>query len=136
MRWKLASFVLLKVSLGLFILEEPTKDDIIGVIKHIADISSGGWSLVIAIHTFTVLFCQVQPPRWAMWLTVATVNGFMCLLCFLGPLVYNTDKYGNGDFCKLLPHQLGSISNYILGKDGISGYWCWISDEYTVGQIS
>jgi len=89
-----------------------------GVIKHIADISCGGWSLVIAVHTFAVMFYQVHSPRWVMWLTVVCINGYMVFMCFLGPLVYKTGSYGKPNFY------------------GISGYWCWISDEYNIGQIT
>jgi len=89
-----------------------------GVIKHIADISCGSWSLVIAIHTFVVMFYQVHPPRWVMWVTVVGVNAYMVFLCFLGPVVYNTGSRGKAEFY------------------GISGYWCWISDEYNIGQIT
>lgn len=51
-----------------------------------------------------------------MWLTVALVNGYLCLMCFLGPLVYDTAKYGNGEFCKLLLSSVISCSHNLYVK--------------------
>jgi hypothetical protein len=88
-----------------------------GVIKHVSDISVAIWALVIALHTFLLLFYRVTIPRWAMYTTLVSALFLILLITPLGPIVYtDTNRYGN--------------------FYGISGYWCWITDEYDTARIT
>jgi len=86
------------------------------VIKHIADIGVAIWALVIAFHTFFLLFFGVTIPRWAALTAVVSANAIIILLVCLGPTVL--DSKTRGPFY------------------GISGYWCWITDEYKTERIT
>jgi len=87
-----------------------------GVLKHLSDIGSATWSLVIAGQTFSLLFYQLHSPRWVGWAVLGFTNALLIMLIFLGPAVYKTKT--NGDFF------------------GISGYWCWITPEYDQAQFT
>jgi len=86
------------------------------VIKHIADVGVAIWALVIAFHTFLLLFFGVTIPKWAVLTALVGANGIIILLVCLGPTVL--DSKTRGPFY------------------GISGYWCWIADEYETERIT
>ncbi|KAF9779448.1 hypothetical protein BJ322DRAFT_352040 [Thelephora terrestris] len=86
------------------------------VTKHISDIGVAIWALVIAFHTFLLLFFGITIPRWASLTTLVGANAIIVLLVCLGPTVL--DSKSRGPFY------------------GISGYWCWITDEYKSERIT
>lgn len=86
-----------------------------GVIKHISDIGVAMWSLVIAFHTFFLLFYRLRIPRWVMYITLVAVQGLVILVTPLGSVIYNDS--GRGSFY------------------GIAGYWCWITAEFETARI-
>jgi hypothetical protein len=71
---------------------------------------------VIGVHTFAVLFLRVKIPRSVMW--VVLPGGWVTIgtIVFAGPLTLNTDL--NGPFF------------------GISGYWCWVTEEYPTERVT
>ncbi|KAF9647845.1 hypothetical protein BDM02DRAFT_3079599, partial [Thelephora ganbajun] len=85
------------------------------VIKHIADVGVAIW-YVIALHTFSLLFFGITTPRWAALIALISANAIIILLVCLGPTVL--DSKTRGPFY------------------GISGYWCWITDEYQSERIT
>lgn len=88
-----------------------------GVIKHISDVGVAIWTLVIAIHTFCLLFYRMVIPRSAMYATIISAIGIVLLITPLGPIIYGGQN-SRGNFY------------------GISGYWCWISDQYGDARIT
>jgi len=86
------------------------------VIKHIADVGVAIWTLAIAFHTFSLLFFGVKISRWASLTALIGANAVIILLVCLGPIVL--DSKARGPFY------------------GISGYWCWIADEYETERIT
>lgn len=86
------------------------------VMKHVADIGVAIWALVIAFHTFFLLFFSISIPRWASFTTLICANTVVVMLVCLGPTVL--DSKTRGPFY------------------GISGYWCWITDEYKSERIT
>jgi len=87
-----------------------------GVLKHLSDIESAAWSFVISAQTFCLLFYQLQSPRWVGWVVLGSVNALMVVLTVLGPASYKTMTNG--------------------GFYGVSGYWCWITSEYSLARMT
>jgi len=86
------------------------------VIKHIADVGVAIWALVIAFHTFFLLFFGVTIPRRVSSAALVSANAIVILLICLGPAAL--DSRTRGPFY------------------GISGYWCWITGEYETERIT
>ncbi|TCD64732.1 hypothetical protein EIP91_003688 [Steccherinum ochraceum] len=86
-----------------------------GVIKHIADVGPAVWSLVIAMHTFWVLFLRLDASKKMFIATFAGGWTLVFILVLAGPAI--VDVKNNGSFY------------------GISGHWCWIADGYPVARI-
>ncbi|KAI0093426.1 hypothetical protein BDY19DRAFT_425166 [Irpex rosettiformis] len=87
-----------------------------GAIKQIADLGTAIWSLVIALHTFWVLFLRIQTRKLVMIASLVAVWAGIATLVISGPAALPTKR--DGPFF------------------AISGYWCWISDQYTVSRIT
>jgi len=87
-----------------------------GVLKQTADVATAFWTFVIALHTFCLVCMEVRPGRLALWTTL--VGGWcgIGLIVIIGPTVQNIQLHG--------PFY------------GISGYWCWISPEYTTSHVT
>jgi len=87
-----------------------------GAIKQASDVGAAIWTLIIAIHTFNVLFLEIIVPRVVMYVTLVGGWAVVGTLVIGGPATQNTNL--NGPFF------------------GISGYWCWISPEYPIHRIT
>jgi len=87
-----------------------------GVIKQAADIGSSIWVLVIGIHTFCQLFLQMQIRPYVLWSTLVFVWSGIFTILLIGPAGLNTERRG--------PFY------------GISGYWCWIADNYPTERLT
>jgi len=87
-----------------------------GAIKHAADIGSSIWVLVIGIHTFFQLFLQWEIRPYVLWSTLIFVWSTIGTILLIGPAGLNTEKRG--------PFY------------GISGYWCWISENYQTERVT
>jgi len=87
-----------------------------GIFKQAADIGIAMFALIIAIHTFCVLFLRWQSRPYVLWLTLVSAWSAMGAIVLAGPTLADTTKYG--------PFF------------GISGYWCWITAPYPVQHIT
>ncbi|RDB24819.1 hypothetical protein Hypma_008005 [Hypsizygus marmoreus] len=87
-----------------------------GVLKQASDIGTAIWTLIIAIHTFCLLFLEQRMRPFVLWTTLFFGWSAIACLVMIGPAALETDK--RGPFF------------------GISGYWCWISPQYKVERIT
>jgi len=87
-----------------------------GVIKHIADVGTAVWSLVIAGQAFWILFLCLPTRSYLLYATLIAGWAIVGTLVITGPATLDVAK--NGPFF------------------GISGHWCWIADHYTVARIT
>ncbi|KAJ7497056.1 hypothetical protein FB451DRAFT_964683, partial [Mycena latifolia] len=87
-----------------------------GVLKQIADVATAFWTLVIAIHTFALLFLELKPGRFVLLTTLIAGWSGIATIVIAGPAALDTAHHG--------PFY------------GISGYWCWISPQYTTSRIT
>lgn len=87
-----------------------------GAIKQLADVGTAVWALVIAMHTFWVLFLQWDLRRYVLVSTIVFNWSAIGAFVIAGPATLNVKH--NGPFY------------------GISGYWCWISDQYPGARIA
>ncbi|THH00148.1 hypothetical protein EW026_g2346 [Hermanssonia centrifuga] len=87
-----------------------------GVVKHISDVGTAIWSLVIAAHTFWVLFLRWDLRRYVMIATMIFGWSLIGTLVIAGPATGGVKV--NGPFF------------------AISGYWCWISDQYPAAHVA
>ncbi|KAJ7874758.1 hypothetical protein B0H14DRAFT_90331 [Mycena olivaceomarginata] len=87
-----------------------------GVLKQTADVATAFWTLVIGIHTFSLLFLEIKPSRFTLWTTLIAGWSGIGAIVIAGPAALNTPHHG--------PFY------------GISGYWCWISPEYPTSRIT
>ena len=81
-----------------------------GALKQAGHIGTALWSLVIACHTFFLLFYGKRFGRWVLYTTIAGVWLFVVLLTLIGPLA--SAKPERGPFW------------------GSTGSWCWIESTY------
>ncbi|KAK6969223.1 hypothetical protein R3P38DRAFT_3243837 [Favolaschia claudopus] len=86
-----------------------------GILKQTADVATAWWTLVIAAHTFCVLFLDLKPNRIALLATFVGGWAFIGATVILGPAALDTTRHG--------PFF------------GISGYWCWIAPAYPTPRI-
>lgn len=87
-----------------------------GVIKQAADVGIAMFALIIAIHTFCVLFLRWQTRPYVLWLTLLSAWSAIAAIVLAGPTLVDTTK--TGPFF------------------GISGYWCWITSAYPTQHIT
>ncbi|KAJ7347465.1 hypothetical protein DFH08DRAFT_868056 [Mycena albidolilacea] len=85
-----------------------------GVLKQIADVSTAIWTLVIAIHTFSLVCLGYKWSRFTFLAVLILGWSGIAALVIAGPASH-TSRHG---------------SFY-----GISGYWCWISAGYPTSRI-
>ncbi|KZV96278.1 hypothetical protein EXIGLDRAFT_733631 [Exidia glandulosa HHB12029] len=84
-------------------------------IKNGGNVGTAIWSLVIAMHTFLVLFCGMRPYEPVLYVTLIVVWTLIGLIVVIGP---------------------GIVENAARGPYfGISGLWCWITDAYPMQQL-
>ncbi|KAJ7594675.1 hypothetical protein C8J56DRAFT_821572 [Mycena floridula] len=86
------------------------------VIKHMADVATAFWSLVIAIHTFCLIVLGVKLRQFVLWTTMFGGWSAIFAVVIAGPASLET--YEKGPFFT------------------ISGYWCWISPDYAAERIT
>ncbi|KIP11516.1 hypothetical protein PHLGIDRAFT_114372 [Phlebiopsis gigantea 11061_1 CR5-6] len=86
-----------------------------GVMKQIADVGTAVWALVIAVHTFWVLFLKWDLRRHVLIATMVFNWAAIGTFVIAGPATASVKE--NGPFY------------------GISGYWCWIAEGYPVARI-
>lgn len=84
-------------------------------IKHSSDVSMGIWSLLIALHTFLVVFLRWNMPKRSLYAFFAAGWGFVLLIIIIGNA---GAQKAEGPFY------------------GISGYYCWISPNYGDQRIT
>ncbi|KAF8070358.1 hypothetical protein FPV67DRAFT_1668221 [Lyophyllum atratum] len=87
-----------------------------GVLKQTSDIGTAVWTLVIAVHTFCLLFLELKTRAFVLWITLLGGWSAIAALVILGPATLNTER--RGPFF------------------GVSGYWCWISPNYPTQRIT
>ncbi|KAI0344550.1 hypothetical protein BDW22DRAFT_1482756 [Trametopsis cervina] len=87
-----------------------------GAVKQIADVGTALWSFTIAWHTFWVLFLRFQSRRSVMIALLVALWAAIGTLVIAGPAALDTKK--NGPFY------------------AITGYWCWISEEYSISRYT
>lgn len=87
-----------------------------GVIKQISDVGTALWALTIALHTFWVLFLRLEVRRAVMISALVALWAAIGTLVISGPATLNIKEKG--------PFY------------AISGYWCWISDQYPISHIT
>ncbi|KAG9045607.1 hypothetical protein FS842_001146, partial [Serendipita sp. 407] len=87
-----------------------------GAIKQTGNVGTALWSLVIAIHTFCLLFYRAQIRDWVCYVTLVSVWLLIGVVLSLGPGVLATKEKG--------PFY------------GISGLWCWMTSGYPVERYA
>ena len=85
-----------------------------GGLKNAANVGIALWTFVIAMHLFNLLFLRWKATRAGMIVTLIGGWSAVGMIVTLGPLVIQTPERG--------PYF------------GVSGYWCWITDNYPVEQ--
>ncbi|KAJ7209625.1 hypothetical protein GGX14DRAFT_452283 [Mycena pura] len=87
-----------------------------GVLKQTADVATAFWTLVIALHTFCLLFLGVKSSRFTLLTTLIAGWSGIAAIVIAGPAALDTVHHG--------PFY------------GISGFWCWISPDYNTSRIT
>ncbi|KZT37254.1 hypothetical protein SISSUDRAFT_987947, partial [Sistotremastrum suecicum HHB10207 ss-3] len=86
-----------------------------GAMKNGGNVGTALWTLVIAIHTWTLLFLRIRPSTPILYATLAGVWSLIICVILSGPGAIQTTTSG--------PYF------------GISGFWCWISPNYAVQRF-
>ncbi|KAG8861094.1 hypothetical protein FRB91_009894 [Serendipita sp. 411] len=86
------------------------------VLKQFGLVGAALWLLVIATHTFSLLFYRVHPPRWVFFSTLCGVWLLIFVIILIGPAILRPTR---------------SVPFY-----GNAGMWCWIKGEYFVERIA
>jgi len=87
-----------------------------GAIKNVGNLGISLWTLVLAIHTFVILFLRWNPRDWALYATLIGVWLLIGFIAMIGPAAIQ--KVDKGPYF------------------GVSGLWCWITDSYPVERIA
>jgi len=87
-----------------------------GAIKQLADVSNAAWTFIIALHTFFVVCLRWNPHKWSLWATLISGWSLTFLIVGLGPAAMYKPEFG--------------------AFYGISGYWCWIGNNYPAERIT
>ncbi|KAI0352341.1 hypothetical protein OH77DRAFT_800663 [Trametes cingulata] len=87
-----------------------------GVLKQFSDVGSALWSLIIAMNTFWILFLRWRLHKYV--LVGALVIGWSAIGAIVSAGPTAVQRVEKGPFY------------------GISGYWCWIQDEYPSERIT
>lgn len=87
-----------------------------GILKQASDIGTAFWTVVIAMHTFCLLFLELKLRTFVLWTTLVGGWSAIAALVLLGPATLNTGRRG--------PFY------------GISGYWCWISPHHRTERLT
>jgi len=81
-----------------------------GGIKNAANVGTALWSFIIAAHVFNLLFLRWRTTRLSMYATLIGGWSIIVTIATIGPSFIETEEKG--------PYF------------GVSGYWCWITDNY------
>ncbi|CAE6480719.1 unnamed protein product [Rhizoctonia solani] len=84
-------------------------------IKQFSNVGAALWSIVIAIHTFRLLFFNAHTSDAACLATLVVVWGGIITTVAVGPMVIQTTS--KGDYF------------------GVAGYWCWITKDYPTERL-
>ncbi|KAJ1304601.1 hypothetical protein OPQ81_005743 [Rhizoctonia solani] len=84
-------------------------------IKQFSNVGAALWSIVIALHTFRLLFFNAHTSNALCLATLVIVWGSIIVIVVVGPTVI----------------QITSKGDYF----GITGYWCWITKDYAVERL-
>jgi len=87
-----------------------------GVLKQTSDVGTALWTLVIAVHTFCLIFLEIQARPFILWTTLLGGWSTIVTIVLFGPATVNREE--KGPFF------------------AISGYWCWISPNYPTERIT
>jgi len=87
-----------------------------GAIKNAGNLGISLWTLVLAVHTFCVLFLRWNPRDWALYSTLIGVWFLIGFLIVIGPGAIQ---------------QAATKGPYY----SIAGLWCWIADPYPAARI-
>lgn len=85
-------------------------------IKQFSNVGAALWSIVIAIHTFRLLFFNAHTSNRLCFATLLVVWSGIITIVVVGPTVIESKEKG--------PYF------------GISGYWCWITRGYPVERLT
>lgn len=86
-----------------------------GGIKQAGNIGNACWTLALALHLFNLLFLRVKTSRSFFLGTIAVAWGLILTFVLIGPFAIQNLQKG--------PYF------------GVSGNWCWITDEYNSAQF-
>ncbi|KAJ8087716.1 hypothetical protein PM082_006553 [Marasmius tenuissimus] len=86
-----------------------------GGIKQAGNVATALWTFVLALHLFNILFLRSAVTKVGLWCTLVGGWLLILLLVLLGPLAI----------------QKSSKGPYF----GVSGAWCWITNEYPEEQV-
>ncbi|KAL0578768.1 hypothetical protein V5O48_003221 [Marasmius crinis-equi] len=86
-----------------------------GGIKQAGNLATALWSFMLAMHLFNILFMRSAVTKVGLWCTV--IGGWLLVVLFvvIGPVAIQKPSKG--------PYF------------GVSGQWCWITDEYPEEQV-
>jgi len=87
-----------------------------GAIKQASDVGTAIFALIIAVHTFLILFLRWQIRTYVLWLTLVAAWSGIAAIVLAGPTQISSNQ--RGPFF------------------GISGYWCWITGPYSAEHIT
>ncbi|KAI0930549.1 hypothetical protein AcV5_007233 [Taiwanofungus camphoratus] len=85
-----------------------------GIVKQVADVSTSIWSLIIALHTFLIIFLRWNMRQYVLFATLVAGWGLVGIILIIGPA---RQRVNDAFF-------------------GLSGYWCWISNGYPVERVT
>ncbi|KAF9261334.1 hypothetical protein L218DRAFT_502799 [Marasmius fiardii PR-910] len=86
-----------------------------GAIKQGGNLATALWSFLFSVHLFNILFLRSAVTKVGLWCTIIGGWLFVIFLVIIGPLALQKPDQG--------PYF------------GISGTWCWITNEYPTEQI-
>ncbi|KAJ7023757.1 hypothetical protein C8F04DRAFT_1133575 [Mycena alexandri] len=87
-----------------------------GAMKQISDVGLSFWTFVIALHTFCLVVLGITPRPYVLWVVLIGGWSGLGILAMTGPAALDTAHRG--------PFY------------GISGYWCWITQDYVVERAT
>ncbi|KAG8806916.1 hypothetical protein FRC17_004731 [Serendipita sp. 399] len=87
------------------------------VLKHLGLVGAALWLLVIAVHTFLVLFYRVHPSRRVFLSTFCGVWSLILVIMLIGPVFHRVSIKGPSFY-------------------GNAGLWCWIKTSYPIERYA
>ncbi|KAH8914720.1 hypothetical protein BT69DRAFT_1342378 [Atractiella rhizophila] len=77
---------------------------------EVGDVASALFALAISAHTACILAFRYKPPKWSVWVVIASIWALVITLTVIGPEALERSK--DGQFY------------------GNAGAWCWIAPAY------